>query len=169
MAGTFEFIGPYTCDQGIAVIDSAQQAPLGLIIQAFDTGSDARGVGEFIYLKGVASTAIASAVTYTADDWSTALTDQNAVGPVALAMSACVADKYGWYQISGKGAATAADAVADNAQIYIHTDAGELSDTLVAGDVIYRMRAASAQASGSGGALDVELHRPDCNDLLLVN
>ena len=167
MAGTFAFIGPYTCDQGIATVETVQQAPLGLIVQAFDTGSDNRGVGEFIYLQGVASTAIASMVTYHADDWSTVLTVADSVGAVALAMSASVASRYGWYQISGKGAATSGATVVENAALYLHASAGTASDDAVAGDFIYRMQAASA-VSGAG-AFDVELHRPNVNNLLLIN
>lgn len=68
------------------------------------TGVDpSYGYGEFIYLLGVASTAVGSVVTYDADTYQTVL---SAVGgniprPIAIAMSANVASQYGWYQISG--------------------------------------------------------------------
>ena len=157
MAGTFEFIGPYTCDQGIAEIDSAKQAPLGMIVRAVDTGSDDRGVGEFIYLKGVASTAIGSVVLYSADDWSTALASANGVGSIAVAMAASVADKYGWYQISGKGSAKVLASFPDNGDCYLTSTAGSVDDDNVAGDYISGMKGASAI---SGGLADVEISRP---------
>ena len=161
MAGTFEFIGPYTCDQGIAEIDSDKQAPLGLIVQAVDTGSDDRGVGEFIYLKGVASTAIGSVVLYSADDWSTALASANGVGSIAVAMAASVANKYGWYQISGKGSAKVLASFADNGDCYLTSTAGSIDDDDVAGDYVANMLGASGI---SGGLADVEISRPSVAD-----
>ena len=161
MAGTFEFIGPYTCDQGIAEIDSDKQAPLGLIVQAVDTGSDDRGVGEFIYLKGVASTAIGSVVLYLPDDWSTALATSDHVGSIAVAMAATVANKYGWYQISGKGSAKVLSGFEDNDPCYLTGTAGSVDDADAAGDYIANMVGAS---DISGGLADVELSRPSVAD-----
>ena len=157
MAGTFAFIGPYTCDQGIATVETVQQAPLGLIVQAFDTGSDDRGVGEFIYLQGVASTAIGSVVLYASDDWSTSLATANDIGSVAVAMSASVASRYGWYQISGKGSAKVLASFPDNGDCYLTSTAGSVDDANVAGDYISGMKGASAI---SGGLSDVEISRP---------
>jgi len=161
MAGTFEFIGPYTCDQGIATVETAKQAPLGLIVQAFDTGSDDRGVGEFIYLQGVASTAIGSVVLYLPDGWSTALATSNHVGSIAVAMSASVASRYGWYQISGKGSAKVLANFEDNDPCYLTSTAGSVDDDDVAGDYVANMVGASDLASGLA---DVELSRPSVAD-----
>ena len=86
--------------QPIANTETTQKHPLGTIIRGVDP---TYGEGEFIYLLGVASTAVGSVVTY---DLSTRQTVLSAVGgniarPVAIAMSANVAGQYGWYQISG--------------------------------------------------------------------
>lgn len=86
--------------QPIADTSTTQRHNLGTIVRASDP---TYGQGEFIYLLGVASTAVGSVVTY---DPSTYLTTLSAVGgniprPVAFAMSANVASQYGWYQISG--------------------------------------------------------------------
>ena len=86
--------------QPIANTEAAAKHPLGTIIRAVDP---TYGEGEFIYLLGVASTAVGSIVTY---DPSTYQTTLCAVGgsiprPIAVAMSANVATQYGWYQISG--------------------------------------------------------------------
>lgn len=86
--------------QPIADTSTTQNHNLGQIV----TGSDPTfGLAEFIYLKGVASTAVGSVVTY---DTSTYATTLSAVGgniprPIAIAMSANVASQFGWYQISG--------------------------------------------------------------------
>lgn len=120
------------------------------------------GTGEFIYLKGVANTVRGSWVTYNPDDWTTTLIVPNAIGPVAVAMSACVADEYGWYQIQGKAIALAHD-VADNAKVYIDTAAGRADDAVVAGDKIHNAKWASAEDTATNLA-EVEIARPFVTD-----
>lgn len=96
--------------QPIADTSTTQNHPLGTIITARDA---TLGGGEFIYLKGVASTVVGSIVNYD-DGFQTAL-DTSAVSgpsrPLAVAMSANVAGQYGWYQISGLAVATKANTV----------------------------------------------------------
>jgi hypothetical protein len=69
----------------------ARHAP-GTLVRAKDP---AYGTGEFIYLKGIGSTAVGSVVLYNPDDFSTSLIAANDIGPVAVAMSANVAGQYG--------------------------------------------------------------------------
>lgn len=138
---------------------TANHAP-GTIVRAKDP---TYGSGEFIYLKGVTSTAVGSWVTYNLDDGTTTLIAADAVGPVAVAMSACDAStKYGWYQISGKAIAVAAD-VADNADVYIDTAAGTCDDATVTGDRVQRAKWASADDTATGTA-EVEINRPFVDD-----
>jgi len=96
--------------QNIDVNSTTQNHELGTIVRCKST---TLGVGEFIYLKGVASTAVGNIVTYD-DTWQSALAS-SAVGPpsvpMAVAMSACVASEYGWYQISGMATAKKANTV----------------------------------------------------------
>lgn len=81
-------------------IDTVQRCPLGTVLQFWDKNYLQ---GEFIYLKGVASTAAGDAVTYAASG----LTTRAAAGasvplPVAFATAAVVTTtNYGWYQIGG--------------------------------------------------------------------
>ena len=56
--------------QPIADTSTVQNHPTGKIVTAKDP---TLGEGEFIYLKGVASTVVGSWVTYKSDDWTTAL------------------------------------------------------------------------------------------------
>ena len=133
---------------------------LGTIVQARDPDY---GEGEFIYLKGVASTAVGSWVTYNTDDFTTTLLAANAIGPVAIAMSACVANEFGWYQISGKALGKCLTAFADNARVWITGTAGSVDDASVAGDGVNLAKGASLTAVGSGVA-DFEIHRPWVND-----
>lgn len=78
------------------------KVPLGTIVRAVDA---TLGEGEFIRLVGVASTIVGALVKYNATTYQTALLSvtngKNKGVPVAVAMSACVANEHGWYQISG--------------------------------------------------------------------
>lgn len=150
--------------QPIATTDTTQRHPLGTIVQATDTASTAYGAGEFIYLKGVASTVVGSWVTYNADDNSTALLAANAIGPVAVAMSINVASSYGWYQISGKAVGKAAAAYADNGLVYATATAGTVDDAVVAGDRVKLALGASAVDTPSTGLAEFEIQRPFMDD-----
>lgn len=135
--------------------------PLGTIVEAFDP---TYGSGEFIYLLGVASTTANSWVTFNADDYSTALLAANAIGPVAVAMSANVASQYGWYQITGKAIGKAAASYADNGLVYATATAGTVDDAVVAGDRVKNALGASAVDTPSTGLAEFEIQRPWMDD-----
>lgn len=147
--------------QPIAVTDTVQNHKLGTIITAEDP---TYGPGEFIYLKGVASTAVGSWVTYSYDDGATALLAANAIDPVAVAMSANVASQYGWYQISGKAVGKALTGFLDNANVYATATAGSVDDAVVAGDRVKCAKGASAVDTPSTGLAEFEISRPYMDD-----
>lgn len=86
--------------QPIALTDTVQNHDLGTIVQASDPTF---GWGEFIYLKGVASTVVGSLVIWDGTTYATTLcpVTANLGRPVGVAMSANVASQFGWYQIGG--------------------------------------------------------------------
>ena len=147
--------------QPIAVTETTQKHPLGLRVRAVDP---VYGDGEFIYLLGVASTAVGSAVVYNADDYSTALLAANAIGPVAFAMSANVANQYGWYQIYGKAVGKVLTGFVDNANVYGTATAGSVDDAIVAGDRVQNCKGASAIDTPSTGLAELEIAYPFVND-----
>src|SRR5439155_19555681 len=71
------------------------------------TGSFDENGNEYIYLQGIGSTVVGSAVTYglAATPFLTALTVTGARGPVAIALAAVLASQFGWYQIWGLASA----------------------------------------------------------------
>ena len=92
--------------QAISENSTTQKVEIGRRIKCIDasvTGS--LGIGEFVYLIGVASTAIGTAVIYDRYTGLTTRASANAKGPIAFAMAATVASQYGWYQIFGNCAA----------------------------------------------------------------
>lgn len=148
---------PLIGSQGIEDTETTQNHELGKIVRATDP---TYGSAEFIYLLGVASTAAGDWVTYNPDDFSTTRLAANAIGPVAIAMAANVADQYGWYMIHGKHPEGAClTGLAENAQVWITGTAGAVDDTSVAGDLVNNAKSASSSVADSGVA-EFEIARP---------
>lgn len=137
---------------------TVQNHPLGKIITAKDP---TYGEGEFIYLLGVTSTVAGSWVTYD-DTFQSKLVASGDIGPVAVAMSACVGSEYGWYQIQGR-AVGKADDVSDSGLVYIDTaTAGVADDAVNAGNKIFNAKWASDDDTATGTA-SVRIARPFLN------
>ena len=129
----YQSIEPRIVEQSIASTSSTAKHPLGTRIRAVDA---TYGEGEFIYLKGVNSTVVGSLVTYDNVTGSTtlAVNTANAGVPLAVAMSACTADLYGWYQVRGAAVIKkTATKVAPGAKVYISGTAGRVMGTLDTG------------------------------------
>lgn len=156
-ASTENWVNP----QPIADTSTTQLLPLGTRVRANDS---TYGPGEFIYLTGVASTAIGSFVTFNQDDNTTALLAANAIGPVAVAMSANVASQYGWYQIYGKAVGLVLASFADNANVYATATPGSVDDAVVAGDRVKNCKGASAIGTPSGSFAEMEIGYPVMDD-----
>lgn len=148
--------------QRVEEVSTVQAMRLGDRIKCSD---DTYGPGEFIYLKGVASTVVGSWVTFNADDGTTALLAANAIGPVAVAMSACdAATKFGWYQIYGKAVGRALSGFLDDANVYATSTAGSVDDAVVAGDRVKNCKGASAVGTPSANLAEFEIHYPVMDD-----
>lgn len=117
------------------------------------------GNAEFVYLLGVASTAVGDAVCYNLSTFATTRTLATTVGQVAIAMSANVANQYGWYAISGVVTGTAAAAATAGAPCYSTATAGALDDAVVAGSLI--SGAFFAETASGAGAVLVNLNYPE--------
>ncbi len=147
-------------------VDSSAAVPLGTVASFRDIGTTALGLGEFIYLKGVASTVLGSVVSYQVSD-GTAQTGTttlwagtvNMPVPLALATAATVASTYGWYQIGGSAICAISGTIADGDDLFYQA-AGVLSATLVAGKQALGIQAASANAVPSSGKAIATLDRP---------
>jgi hypothetical protein len=122
-------VNPMLGIQPIAVSSTTANHPLGTIVHGYDP---TYGEGEFIYLLGVASTVVGSAVAYDTSGYQTKLAPigANKPEPIAFAMSANGAAAYGWYQISGRAIAskTSGLALASNAAVGVLT-AGKIAAT----------------------------------------
>jgi len=128
---------------------------LGTVVKGNDP---TYGEGEFILLKGVASTVVGDAVV-----WDSAFATTRAVaasrGPVAVALSANVASQYGWYQISGLAVVKAAT-VASGGPAQLTATAGTLDDTTTATNYIDGAVFKSADGTPSAGFAILAMSRP---------
>lgn len=150
--------------QPIDTTSTTKNHPLGLIVQAEDRGSNANGVGEFIYAKGLDNTVAGSWVTFHEDGWTTTLLAANDIGRVGVAMSANVTGSYGWYQISGKAVGKALTGYADDGLVYATSTAGSVDDAAVSGDRVKKALGASALDAPATGMAEFELDRPFMDD-----
>jgi hypothetical protein len=156
MAWTLET--PLIGHQPVDEISATKQHPLGLIVRGNDP---TYGSAEFIYLTGVVGTAAGAWVTYDIDGAS-ALLVASAVGPVAIAMAANVASRYGWYMIHGKHNAAlcwGTLALTSNGLIYATASAGLIDDAVVSGDLVRGAKTDEAKTTG-GSTVAVEIYRP---------
>lgn len=159
----YTFIGTTIGVTPMTTVDTAANPAhaLGTILQAKDP---TYGAGEFIYLKGLDTTALGTWVTYNADDNSTTLLAANAIGPVAIAMAATVTGTFGWYQIGGKGIGKALTGYLDNGLVFATATAGSIDDAVVAGDRVKLAVGASAVGTPSAGLAEFEIQRPFMDD-----
>lgn len=118
---------------------------------------------QYIYLKGVGSTAAGSWVSYD-ENYATTLLAANAVGSVAIAMAAVDATtKYGWYQIYGVNTIAKTDTVAADKALFIDGTAGRADDAVVTGDLIV---GAASMTSDTSNVATVQLNYPFVTDVL---
>jgi hypothetical protein len=154
--------------QAIADTSTTKNHPLGTIVQATDP---TLGAGEFIYLKGVASTIVGSIVNYD-DAFQTALDTSAVAGPPrALAVSMSInidGPNYGWYQIAGlaKAAKATSTSFADGAGLGAASGlaVAVATGTQIAGAIVYAV--ASAVSGTAPDLVDIAINRPhDPSDL----
>lgn len=157
---------PRVGTQPIAVNETIQRHALGTRVTATDP---IYGDGEFVYLKGVASTVVGSVVTYDGAStgtptYQTALVAINAANlgqPVAIAMAATVASQFGWYQIAGNAVvATNGTLVAGPGKVFTSSVAGALTSTAAAGQQILNARNDTATGTPAANQAVVQIDRP---------
>jgi hypothetical protein len=155
-------------DTGAATPNTATLVPtlpmyLGMIVKATDP---TYGMGEFILLKGVASTVVGSLVRYNSVSFQTVLVAATAVQamPVAVAMAATDASAsalYGWYQIAGTAVlAKTAVIILPNVAVYVSATAGKVKALASAGLQVVACRSQLVTTASASGTVLVTINRP---------
>jgi len=148
----------------IAVTDTVAAVPVGTTVTAVDP---VYGTGEFIYLLGVASTVIGSMVTWNGNSTGTP-TYQTTLGaatagqarPVAWAMSANTAARYGWYQISGNAVAVTNGTLAAGPAAIYSAGSGAVTSTQANGAQILGAINVTATGTPAANQAVIEINRP---------
>lgn len=155
----YSFSDPKAGLQSITVTSTVQQHPLGMRARAYDP---TYGEGEFIYLPGLAATVVGMAVLYDVYAKTTKLATAGDRGPIAIAMSANIANQYGWYQVHGAAVVKETGATA-GANVYATATVGVPSATTVAGDKIDGARFKTADGTPAAGFAVAALAYPSMN------
>ena len=150
------FLDGWTGQQQITATSTTQNHTIGTTVQAKHA---TYGVATFIYLKGVASTAAYNVVVYDEYANTTTRAVAGSRGPAAVAMSANVANQYGWYMIEGSAIITCGT-VSANAPLYATATAGTVDDAVVSGDMILGMVSKTANGTPAAGQLVAQIARP---------
>ena len=147
----------YPGAQPINETSTVQRHPLGTVVKGADPDN---GEAEFVYLKGVASTAVGDFVEISAEFATVRLLAASAVigRPLAVAMSANVLNQFGWYAVRGRVPATFAGAAVAGSRLQATATPGAVDDTATAGDFIDG--AITAETVSGAGLGDVFLMYP---------
>lgn len=143
-------------------VHDSEDYPIGTIISGYD---DTQGYGEFIFLPGVASCTEGDLVVYdlvpAAEATVLALTTthDNSGRPVAVALGAVVAGKYGWFQITGVAIVNVAASFAAGNKVFMTTTAGTVDDAAVAGAQVLGAISSSAIGTPAAGQAYVTMNR----------
>ena len=153
-------VSNYAGGQQIATKDTTQNHPLGTIVRGHDP---TYGEGEFIYLKGVASTIAGSVVEYSTSFQTGLATSATTLSrPLAVSMTTTTGSYYGWYQIGGIAQVAKATSLSLVADAYIGAAAG-LAIAAASGKRINGAQVAVVASAISGTAPDtvsVMINRP---------
>lgn len=135
----WSILDPIMGAQRIDQKSSTQNHPLGRIVSAVDP---TYGAGEFIYLKGVASTAVGSWVGYSPALGTSVLAVANGNYPLAVSMTTnTTTTSYAWYQITGVARALGLTSITHSSGfLWLTSTAGSLDDASVIGDAVINAR-----------------------------
>jgi hypothetical protein len=112
---------------------------------------------EYIYLKGAAGIVAGHVVIYQPLTFTAVKVSTGLRGDIAVATGAVLAANYGWFMIVGEyfNATALGSAIASNVPLYIGAVAGQIDDTAVKGDQIFKATVRNA----SGGSAQLHVNR----------
>ena len=155
----FKSVSGQMIPQALSDTSTTQKLAIGQVVRAIDP---ILGGGEFIYLKGVASTVVSSVVTYDLVAGTTVLAPStaNLAQPLAVSMSANVANQYGFYQISGLAvAATNGTLSGAGVPVYL-AGTGQVTSTQANGKQVVGATSSSATGTPATAQAYVTINRP---------
>jgi hypothetical protein len=145
-------------------VSTTQKMPLGQIARITDIDENAPNhAGEVIYLKASgASIVVGSMVDYDTHLATAVLSPATAgVGPVAVSLNIVPAASFAWFQIAGRAAVKAPNAMAAGADVFsLAATPGSVDDAAVAGEQILGAKVSTTTGTPSAGLGYIEIARP---------
>lgn len=130
-------------NQALAETSAVQNYPLGTRVKAWDP---VLGEVEAVYCKGVASTAAQELIQIN-PDFTTARVAVP-VGYCGVALSANVANQFGWYVVKGRCLVKIVEDIGAVARCYMSATPGSAQDTAIAGSHVSNAVLAVGLAAG---------------------
>jgi hypothetical protein len=142
-------------------VSTTQKVPLGTIAPIVDNDETVPHSGEVIYLKASgASIVVGSLVDYDTHLATAVLAPATTgVGPVAMAIVPVAS--FGWFQIAGRAAVKAPNAMTPGADVFaLAATPGSVDDAAVAGEQILGAKVSTTTGTPSTGLAYIEIARP---------
>ena len=126
----------------------------------YTVGSKAKDASgnEYIFLAGLTGVVAGTWVSFN-HLFAAALLTTSSVGAVAVATSAVIGSRWGWFQIYGAGSGIIGNEVSGDLALFASSVTGSVDDLVVTGDLIKGAFSRSASAV-TGASITVQLNYP---------
>lgn len=144
-------------------VSTTQKVPLGTVASISDIDEAVPHGGEVIYLKvSGASVVVGSLVDYDTHLGTAVLAPATGgVGPVAVSLNIVPAASFAWFQIVGRAAVKAPNAMSPGADVFaLAATPGSVDDAAVAGEQILGAKVSTTTGTPSSGLAYIEINRP---------
>jgi len=157
---TYRAIG--TIGPDLSSIDTVAKFRVGQEVEAFDDVLQIQGT--FVYLPGVAATAVGTLV-----DYSLVGTPVTAISPatggngqIAVSLTANIlAANFAWYQVRGLAAVKAPNAMVVGAEVWmLAATPGSVDDAVVAGEQVLNAKVGTTTGTPAAGLAYVQIDKP---------
>lgn len=144
-------------------VSTTQKLPLGTEARIMDNQEVTPHGGTAVYLKASgAGIVVGSMVDYDTHLQTAVLSPATGgVGPVAVALSIVPAASFGWFQIQGRAAVKAPNAMTPGADVFsLAATPGSVDDAAVAGEQILNAKVSTTTGTPGTGLGYIEIQRP---------
>lgn len=144
-------------------VSTTQKVPLGTIARIQDNQEAVPHSGEAIYLKASGAGIVVGSLCDYDTHLATAILAPatGGIGPCAVAMAVIPAGSHGWFQIQGRAAIKAPNAMTPGADVFmLAATPGSVDDAAVAGEQILGAKVSTTTGTPATGLAYVELSRP---------
>lgn len=144
-------------------VSTVQKCPLGFVGLGQDNAETVPHSGEFIYLKASGASIVrGSMVDYDTQLGTAVLSPATlGTGPVAVSLNTVPSGSFSWFQIQGRAAVAAPNAMVAGAEVWsLAATPGSVDDAAVAGEQILNAKVSTTTGTPAAGLGYIEINRP---------